>query len=432
MKFINSKIIFFISILLCFVVLTKNINNKVYAFDFNLKNLLHIGGNDDSETDTNVNQLEKEIEELEQKLEETKSKKQSLSREIESINTQIQLTQTKIYHSNEQITKKQSQLANLDGDIHELENRIVKLKDSIVFQTNLLAERVRARYKTGDSSTIFVLLGADTLDSVIQQSQYLKLLEEQDNEVLNKMNQTKDAYGMQKDVFEEKKDEVEELKKQLENERYQLQVYEAELANKKYERNALLERTQNDESKFQQQLAEAQAELNQIVGAASVLQNTEPREVKKGELIGYQGNSGYSFGEHLHFGVYRYGSFKDIDGWNWYYANYVNPAKKLKNKSVYWNTGCESPGNKNVGEGDWAWPLSNPTISQGYGHTCWSNIYYGGKDHPAYDMYGSTGASVYAVDDGKAYFCRNCLGDGGNGVFIFHDDDYMTVYWHLR
>jgi murein DD-endopeptidase MepM/ murein hydrolase activator NlpD len=127
-----------------------------------------------------------------------------------------------------------------------------------------------------------------------------------------------------------------------------------------------------------------------------------------------------------------YSSFDEIDGWNWYYSNYVDPAKKLKNKSVYWNDGCSSSGNKSTGSGDWSWPLSNPTISQGFGVTCWSGIYYGGKPHPAFDMYGAYSSPVYAVADGKAYSCRNCLGDGANGVFIFHDGGYMTIYWHLK
>jgi murein DD-endopeptidase MepM/ murein hydrolase activator NlpD len=47
-------------------------------------------------------------------------------------------------------------------------------------------------------------------------------------------------------------------------------------------------------------------------------------------------------------------------------------------------------------------------------------------------MVGIGSIDVKAVDDGEAYFCRNCLGDGGNGVFIFHDGDYMTLYWHLK
>jgi len=76
--------------------------------------------------------------------------------------------------------------------------------------------------------------------------------------------------------------------------------------------------------------------------------------------------------------------------------------------------------------------MSSPTVTQGYGKTCWSDIYYGGNVHPGFDMDSGHGSPVYAVEDGTAYYCRNCLNDGGNGVFIFHDDNYMTIYWHLQ
>ncbi len=378
-----------------------------------------------------VESLEDKIEELEKKLNDTKSKGASLQREIDSFNAQIQLTELKIQQSLNGIQKKEEEIIKLGGDIDDLKGRIVKLGDSIGQQENILNERLRARYKTKENSSVVVLFGSSTISQLIQKAEYLRVMEKQDKRLLDQMNKTKNAYGLQKDLFEDKKEKEEILKAQLIAEKASLEQYEGDLERQKSEKDSLLEKTQNDEAKYQEQLADAQRELNQILSAVSVLKDQKPRDVERGELIGIQGNTGFSSGEHLHFGVYRYSSFEDISGWNWYYSNQVNPAKKLEKRSVYWNTGCESSGTKEVGEGDWDWPLKNPTISQGYGQTCWAYL-YNGNPHPAYDMYGAYGSPVYAVEDGEAYFCKNCLGDGANGVFIFHEDDYMTVYWHLR
>jgi peptidoglycan hydrolase CwlO-like protein len=388
--------------------------------------------NDVENKEEEIEDLQDKIDEYEEKLEEIQGKAKTLNSELESMNHQINVAQLKIQNSNAKIRKTEEKIEELGSDIEDLKSRISRLEDSIDYQKVVLSSRMRERYKSKNESPLLLIFGSSTLNSILHKTEYLKVMEKHDNKLVAEMAITKTNYDQQKNLFEDKKEEEEKLKFQLEEEKAVLDQNKNALENKKSEKARLLSVTQNDEKKYQELLAEAQRELNQIVGAAGALINQESREVKKGELIGIQGNSGYSFGAHLHFGVYRYSSLSEINGWNWYYSNYVDPSKKLEGKTVYWNTGCESASNKKVGSGDWDWPMKSITVSQGFGKTCWSNIYYGGKPHPAFDMYGPSNSPVYAVEEGDAYFCRNCLGDGGNGVFIFHDDNYMTVYWHLK
>lgn len=382
-----------------------------------------------AETDTG--DLLDQIAEYEKKIADLQGQVSTLANEVASFDNQISLTQLKIQNSIYNINKTEEDIKKLIQDINDLAVRIDKLEESIDRQQSVLNERIRARYKSRETSPFFIVFGSSTINQLVQKTEYLKVMELQDNKLLTQMRKTKAAYDLQKGLYEQKKNEEETLKQQLVNEKANLDAYKNQLEDQKAQKAKLLEITQNNEVKYQELLADAQRELNQITGAVSALIGQDGESVDKGDLIGYQGNSGYSFGEHLHFGVYRYSSFEEINGWNWYYSNYVNPDDVLKEKNVYWNDGCGGAKYKNVGDGNWGWPLSSPTISQGFGTTCWSYL-YGGKPHPAWDMYGPTGSPIYAVKSGEAYYCRNCLGDGGNGVFIFHDDNYMTVYWHLR
>lgn len=385
-----------------------------------------------ADEEDDVSDLTEQIQEYQEELDALSQQSKTLANEIASFDAQISLTELKIQNSIAEINKRTELLEQLEEDIEDLQGRIERLSGSIDYQRNVLGERVRARYKSGVDSPFYVIFGSETLGSLVKKTEYLKVLQVQDQELLDEMEETKTAFTQQKDLFEEKKQETEELKANVEAEKANLESYQAQLNQQKQSKQALLQKTQNDEAKFQELLADAQRELSQIVGAAVALRGSTPVDVDKGEVIGIQGNTGYSFGDHLHFGVYRYGSIDDISGWNWYYSNMVDPAKRLKSKSVTWDEGCGRDGTRNTGSGSWNWPMSSFVITQGYGDTCYSDVYYNGNPHPAYDMSGPRNAPVYAAEDGKAYFCRNCLGDGGNGVFIFHDDDYMTVYWHLQ
>lgn len=371
-----------------------------------------------SDNSSAVSKLQDEIRDLQNKINELAGQKRTLTNQIAVMENQIKLTQLRIDSVKQQIQE-------LTGDIATTEKKIYGLEKLLNQLTKVLANRIVATYQIGTVQPFQVLFSSGGISDFISRLNYLRIAQAHDKQLILQTQQAKNDYSNQKQIFEEKKDKVESLKSELEG-------YTAQLAKERGEKESLLAVTKNSEQEYQRRLADALRELSQIQKAARVLITTEPRQVGRGEQIGFMGNTGYSFGSHLHFGVYNVSSLSQYD----YYSSHENPSSVLEGKSVDWQTECpgDPQGSTNTGGGSFAWPMSTGDlhITQGYGHTCYSDVYYRGNPHPAYDMYNRSDIVVRAVEGGQAYFCRNCTGDGGNGVFIFHPNGKMTLYWHLQ
>ncbi len=354
-----------------------------------------------------------------QELSNIANQKSSLKNQISYMNSQIQLTQAKIGQT-------QSKISLLEAQVNELGRKIGILDTSLDDVSALFINRVIATYKAGQVSSVDLLLSSEKFGNFYRRWKYFQVAQLNDRKMLMAMEKMRADYDQRKEEKEVKQAELEELKAQLDAQRNNL-------AQQKQEKEYLLTVTQNNERRYQNLLAEARKEIAEIQQAALFLkQSGKSIKVDKQEFIGIQGNTGYSTGDHLHFGVYNYGSIDDL-GDSWYYSNYVNPLDYLAGQEVSWRSGCGSDGTKSVGGGGWPWPMKDLSyISQGYGYTCHSNALYGGRPHPAIDLVGPMNTQIYSVDEGEAYFCRNCLGDGGNGVFVFHPNGKMTMYWHVK
>lgn len=360
---------------------------------------------------------------LEEQLAQTQKQKQTLSSTISLISDKISLQQVQIYQT-------ENEISQLEKQIESLQERITGLNVSLDRLSALLVERIRNEYKQSRVTPLTVFSASENVSDFFKQYKYLRQAGKQTATAMQRAETQRLAYDEQKLLKEEKQEEVEK-KRSL------LQSQKAVLDKQNQEQKYLLEITNNNEKQFQKLLEEARKELAQIQSAASiVIRDGNEIAIKQGESIGTMGNSGYSFGSHLHFGVYKYSieEFQSIGEWGWYYSNYINPLEKLQNFSVLWDTSCSNDpsGQQSSGSGSWTWPMKNQRVTQSYGSNTCYNYLYGNKPHPALDLVAIGDPTVYAVADGKGYFCRNCLGDGGNGVFVFHDDGYMSLYWHLK
>jgi len=344
------------------------------------------------------------IELLQSKITDLGTQKKTLSGQIAQFNSQIQLTQLKVADAEATIVK-------LEKEIGALGARIGYINQSVDKLGVLLKQRIVATYQQSFVSDLELILTSKDFSDLVLRVQYLKAVQENDKKLLTSLQETKSNYANQKDEREVKQAAIEASKRQL-------VALQADLDNQKAEKQAFLKATQNDEVRYQQLLAQAQAELAVAFGGGT---ETLIRDVSQGDQVGtiISGQSGCSTGTHLHFEVHKNKSIDD-------------PNNYLSGTSYSYPFGESETGSINP-HGSWPWPLNEPIyISQGYGMTPYAQSgFYGGQPHYGIDMY-SNSLSVKAVQSGQLY--------GGsyqcsNGTLYYgkvkQDDGVEVFYLHM-
>ncbi len=348
------------------------------------------------------------------------SERESMTAQIVYLSSRIELTLNKIEAAKTKIKQLEDEINNISDKIDNLETSLTKI-------TSLFLDRIVATYKYGGISYLNLLVSTNKLSELVNRYKYAQVIQAHDRRLLFQLQNSKVNFQEQKKLREDKKLELAELKKQLEAE-------ESNLAKQKRDKEVFLEVTKNNERIYKQNLEAAQREAGEIQKAASILsQAGVPKRVGRGDVIGIMGNTGFSTGPHLHFAVYSLNE-SDLNKFN-FDSGYENPFNYLRSRTLLFQANsCDDVGSattRTVGSGSWDWPMANPTITQCFGHTPFSAAYYRSGIHNGIDMYDDGNTLIRAVDEGNAYTYRGGQ-SAGNGVFIFHPNGKMTLYWHLQ
>lgn len=338
-----------------------------------------------------------------------KNTRQTLSSQINYMNNQIRLTTLRIENTKTTINK-------LAGEIGELGDEINRLEGILTKRSELILRRIPEAYKRSVTPQFGLLLFSRDFTDFIARAKYLVAVQEEDAMILFQVKATQNNFNERKQVREEKKKQFEQAKRELEQQNLLL-------TQQKRDKQALLEETENNETKYQGLLASARAEIAVASGLGT---ETFLRNTSEGEIIGrvIPSASGCSSGQHLHFEVHQNDTVQD-------------PNNFLKNISFSYSYGSDRYsyyGTINP-HGSWNWPMEEPiVINQGFGNHSFAKNFYPGGVHNGIDIDSKTSTAVKAVKGGKLYGgTYQCTGYYAGTLLYAKVDqgDGMTA-WYLH
>lgn len=344
----------------------------------------------------------------EKNIQDAKSSAVTLQSTISVLNGQISLQQL-------QIDQTLAEISKLETEIESLTNAISNLSLSLDNLTKLLMARAREQYRQSRSSVgpLQVMLTSN-FGQALSQLQYLAITQQQTVKAMQLTESQRLVFDEQKQLKEKKQNELAVKKAQLSKQQDQLKKQKAD-------QQFLLKQTQNDEARYQSELAKTLSELQAIQSILAGQGNeTKVRTVQEGDMIAsiISGASACSTGTHLHFEVSRGGAM-------------ANPAEFLRSADITWNN---QPDGSFGFNGSWRWPLSDPArITQGYGMTYYAAVKrsYGGAPHTGIDMLSKNGdLGVKAVKPGTLY--RGSIKCGGGllrYVRVEHSGENISTYY---
>jgi hypothetical protein len=332
----------------------------------------------------NQSKLSKDAQYIESVIRQSELQEESIRLELQTLNLQIQMVQE---------DKK-----NTENQLGELQDKIENLSSEMQRSTNLL-------YKMSMGIPTFLEQNTNFEDTMIKQEQTKSIVQIIKSNIIEVKALESDV-NLQKAEILKKENELLDFQSQKQAQTQNLELQQQGLAWQKQNKEKLIEQSKSqqsvlslDKEALNIKIIEVEKKLNELRARALSLP-ASGTPVVAGQVIGQQGNTGYSTGSHLHF------EYKLTAG-----GDRVNPE-------AYRSTFAFQPMDKMI-------------LTSGYGNRCFT---YNGKQtcdfHTGSDYVNYFGAPIYAIKAGKVdYYCDSY---GGLGAIVFHNDGSRSLYWHIQ
>jgi peptidoglycan hydrolase CwlO-like protein len=390
--------------------------------------------------------LEQQLEELadqktdvQNKLEDEEYQQLTLEEKINYINGQIAHTENEISTLEVKIAKHNVEINILEENISKMEDDIAVLGQEISVLESSVSKRITESYKYSFVGPLELFLDTHNLSSLLRKTKYLAITRTQDRESLEVYNNKVVEIKEEETKLSEERATLLETRNTLETEKIELAIKKEDLNAQRTERERLLAESKEKEKILASELAALTKKSNEVTAKITTLLLQQFRsgqiplntEVKAGDIIGFQGHTGFAYGSHLHLnwqgsggGPLELGYFRIDSG-----RVYGNKAVSPLGDGAYLTQGYHAGYSLDM-VGLYNWNYEKYTV--GYKEVCcgYPFQYLGCVPAGSYNLNGE-GTPVRAIKDGVVTKVQidPC---GGKYVIVDHGNGETTLYLHLR
>ena len=210
--------------------------------------------------------LHERLSETEERLGEVEEREGVLTTEISAASETITRLQGEVADLRNREAVLAEELAQKQAELDAAQARLEQLRERLALAVELLEERLVAIYKSGEPDLITVVLESEGFDDLLERTEYLQRLEEQDIEIVGRVRALRNEMRETVETVKAARDAIAERKQELERTRADLEARAAELAAARAAQRDTLAEVRDQRKELEGDLSEISAQIEKQLG----------------------------------------------------------------------------------------------------------------------------------------------------------------------
>jgi murein DD-endopeptidase MepM/ murein hydrolase activator NlpD len=211
---------------------------------------------------------------------------------IDALQGDINVLQRKQNRIQATLDEKRAELLEVRGKLDEARDRLVRLRKELVVAEDALAVRLVELYKADEPDALTVVLQADGFADLLERTEFLQRVSEQDQAIIERVRVLKEAAKKQAELLAELEQRVEDAANEILAQRNELAQSketlidsQGELAAVRNDRRSVLTQVQESRIKLEGDLRALEAEQARVTAQLQEAHGTAPIREGSGQLI---------------------------------------------------------------------------------------------------------------------------------------------------